>query len=121
MLLYILSLLTILFLSTGVNHKEGNQLNPLNSILQKFKEDDFIVLKLDIDINTIELPLAHQLLAGGVNGTYHRLIDQFYFEHHVHLSEIAYAWNESMVGTMKDSLDLFYGLRSKGIPAHFWP
>ena len=42
-------------------------MNPLNSILQKFKEDDFIVLKLDIDINTIELPLAHQLLAGGVN------------------------------------------------------
>jgi hypothetical protein len=106
----------------GVTNLEGDRLNPLNSILQKYNEDDFIVFKLDIDINSIEVPLAHQLLlAGGVNGTYHRLIDQFYFEHHVHMSEIAYAWNESMVGTIKESLDLFYGLRSKGIPAHFWP
>ena len=87
-------------------------MNPLNSILQKYKEDDFIVFKLDIDINSIELPLAQQLLAGGVNGTYHRLIDQFYFEHHVHLSEIVYAWNETMKGTIKDTLDLFYGLCS---------
>jgi len=109
------------YLFEGVNEKEGDRLNPLNSILQKYKEDDFIVFKLDIDINSIELPLAQQLLAGGVNGMYHRLIDQFYFEHHVHLSEIAYAWNETMEGTIKDTLDLLYGLRSKGITSHFWP
>ena len=106
----------------GVTNREGDRLNPLNSILQKYNEDDFIVFKLDFDINSIEVPLAHQLLlAGGANGTYHRLIDQFYFEHHVHMSEIAYAWNETMVGTIKNSLDLFYGLRSNGISAHFWP
>ena len=27
----------------------------------------------------------------------------------------------TMNGTIKDSLDLFAGLQSKGIPAHFWP
>jgi hypothetical protein len=70
---------------------------------------------------SIEMSLAHQLLEGGENGIYHRLIDQFYFEHHVHMAEIAYAWNETMDGTIKDSLDLFTGLREKGIPAHFWP
>jgi hypothetical protein len=52
---------------------------------------------------------------------YHRLVDQFYFEHYVHLKELAWSWRRSMNGTMKDSLDLFAGLRSKGIPAHFWP
>ena len=96
-------------------------MNPLNSILEQFDEDDFIVLKLDIDTSSIEVPLAHQLLLGGENGTYHRLVDQFYFEHHVHLGELAPYWGGSMNGTIKDSLDLFAGLRSKGIPAHFWP
>jgi len=105
----------------GVSAEDGNRLNPLHSILQKYNEDDFIVFKLDIDTTSIEMSLVHQLLEGGENGIYHRLIDQFYFEHHVHMSEIAYAWNETMDGTIKDSLDLFTGLREKGIPAHFWP
>lgn len=96
-------------------------MNPLNSILRDFDEDDFIVIKLDIDTSSIEVPLAKQLLEGGENGTYHRLIDQFYFENHVHLGELAGNWGGSMEGTVKDSLDLFYGLREKGIPAHFWP
>ena len=96
-------------------------MNPINSILESFDEDDFIVFKLDVDTATVEHPLAQQILNGGANGTYHRLIDQFYFEHHVHLLEIAPWWGKSMNGTIKDSLDLFYGLRSKGIPAHFWP
>jgi hypothetical protein len=105
----------------GVKPEEGNKMNPINSILESFDEDDFIVFKLDIDTATVEYPLALQILNGGVDGIYHRLIDQFYFEHHVHLQEIAPTWGRSMNGTIKDSLDLFYGLRSKGVPAHFWP
>ena len=44
-----------------------------------------------------------------------------YFEHHVHLDEIAPWWGCSMKETVQESLDLFDGLREKGIPAHFWP
>lgn len=96
-------------------------MNPLHSILSTFDEDDFIVIKLDIDTNFIELPLAQQLLAGGKDGIYHKIVDQFYFEHHVHLDELAPCWNSSMIGSIKDTLDLFYGLRKIGVPAHFWP
>ena len=110
-----------LVLSLGVNPEDGNKLNPINSILEKFDEDDFIVFKLDVDMAWVEYPLALQLLKGGANGTYHRLVDQFYFEHHVHLKELAPSWGRGLNGTIKDSLDLFYGLRSKGIPSHFWP
>lgn len=99
----------------------GHRLNPLDSILTKFNEDDFVVVKLDVDTSSIEVPLAKQLLNGGPDGIYHKLVDQFYFEHHVHLGELARWWSSSMNGTVKESLDLFYNLRRKGIPSHFWP
>ena len=109
------------WINVGVSAEVGGKLNPLHSILEKFSEDDLIVIKLDIDTSSIETPLAKQLLDGGPNGTYHLLVDQFYFEHHVHLGELAGAWGYSMNGTVKESLELFYSLREKGIPAHFWP
>jgi hypothetical protein len=49
-----------------VNHEEGAKMNPLHSILQNFNKDDFIVVKLDIDTADVEVPLAYQLLEGGV-------------------------------------------------------
>jgi len=109
------------WINVGVNHTVGHRLNPLHSILNHYNEDDFIVVKLDIDTSWIELPLAQQLLEGGKDGIYHKLVDQFYFEEHVHLGELASAWGKSMVGSIKNSLELFQGLRKKGIPAHYWP
>jgi len=108
------------WINVGVSSEEGGRLNPLHSILKQFDEDDFIVVKLDIDTNWIEVPLAMQLLEDK-DGVYHKLVDQFYFEHHVHLGELKSNWKSSMEGTVKDSLELFYGLREKGIPSHFWP
>ena len=94
-------------------------MNPLRTILKQFGEDDFIVLKLDIDTRSIEIPLVKQLLEDK-DGIYHKLIDQFYFEHHVHMAEMRQFWGGSMSGTVKESLELFRGLRENGIPSHFW-
>ena len=87
--------------------------------MKEFDEDDFIVLKLDIDSPDIELPLAKQILEDK-DGIYGKLIDQFYFENHVKIAEMRDIWGNETQGTVKDTLDLFYGLREKGIPAHFW-
>ena len=120
-------LFAIAYSFEGVSSERGDKMNPINSILAKFDEDNFIVFKLDIDKASIEIPLAQQLLNGGTNGIYHRLVDQFYFEHHVHIKEMRPFWGLQKNGkvhwngTIKDSLDLFHGLRSKGVPAHFWP
>jgi len=105
------------WINVGVNPEPGHPLNPLDMIANDFNEDDFIVIKLDVDHNSIELPLAQQLLNDDRFGP---LVDQFYFEHHVHLEEIAANWRQSMEGSVKDTLDLFSGLRQRGIPAHFW-
>jgi len=107
------------WINVGVTAEEGHKLNPLHSILKKFSPDDFIVVKLDIDTSFIEVPLANQLLED-TDGVYGKLIDQFYFEHHVHLGDVP-EWGNSRNGSIKDSFNLFRGLREKDIPAHFWP
>eukprot|EP00588_Corethron_pennatum_P001021 CAMPEP_0194288090 /NCGR_PEP_ID=MMETSP0169-20130528/36099_1 /TAXON_ID=218684 /ORGANISM="Corethron pennatum, Strain L29A3" /LENGTH=375 /DNA_ID=CAMNT_0039034995 /DNA_START=607 /DNA_END=1734 /DNA_ORIENTATION=+ len=108
------------WINVGVTKNKKGKLNPLHSIVKQYSEDDLIIVKLDIDTASIEVSLAHQLLQDKDN-VYHKLIDQFYFEHHVHQKELAPFWKLSMEGTIKDSFKLFHGLRKKGIPTHFWP
>ena len=80
-------------------------------------KDDFIVVKLDIDTSSVEVPLVYQLLQ---DECFVGLIDQFYFEHHVYLQELARWWGPSANGTVSESLCLFQSLRRKGIGAHSW-
>jgi len=106
------------WINVGVKTDPNDRLNPLKMILDQYNEDDLIVVKLDIDTPALELPLAHQLLT---DTRYHKLVDHFYFEHHVHMKEIAPWWGHSgMDGTVQDTLELFHGLRQKGIASHFW-
>ena len=113
------------WINVGVSAEEGHKLNPLHSIMKKFNKDDLIIVKLDVDTPSIEVALAHQLLEDKDDGIYSNklLIDQFNFEHHVHLSELAAKWKwNGMNKTIKDSFEfLFEGLRKRGIPAHSWP
>ena len=105
----------------GVSAKKaGDKLNPFHSVIKKFNEDDFVVVKLDIDTSSVEVPLVLQLLEDK-DGVYSKIIDQFYFEHHVHLGELENSWLSSMNGTVGESLELFSKLRQKGNPAHYWP
>jgi hypothetical protein len=105
------------WINVGVDKDPASSLNPLKMLLDNFNEDDFIVVKLDIDTASIELPLAQQLL----NDTaLHALVDQFYFEHHVFLKDLTPNWDGYMQGSVKDSLELFIGLREAGVAAHSW-
>jgi hypothetical protein len=105
------------WINVGVSPEMSSRNNPWNLVLNSYNEDDLIIVKLDVDTACVEVPLAHQLL----NDTrLHRLVDHFYFEHHVRLSELSSAWDSSMQGSVQDSLDLFHGLRQKGVPSHFW-
>ncbi|GKZ00289.1 hypothetical protein MPSEU_000981800 [Mayamaea pseudoterrestris] len=105
------------WINVGVESDPEGKMNPLRMLLEQFKEDDFVVIKLDIDTGWIEVPLAHQLLN---DDRYSKLVDQFYFEHHVWQLELAGDWGSSKEGSIKSSFDLFGGLRKKGIAAHYW-
>ena len=106
------------WINIGVSSEVGAKDNPLTLLLREYSEDDLIVVKLDIDTSFIETPLAHQILN---DDRFAKLIDHFYFEHHVHMKELAPNWMKSMNGTVEESLKLFSGLRRKGISAHYWP
>jgi hypothetical protein len=43
--------------STPVQHESNHRLNPLDSILRQCTEDDYVVVKLDIDTASIGLHL----------------------------------------------------------------
>lgn len=109
------------WINAGVNPTPGHALNPLDSILRKYNTDDFVVIKVDIDTADIEVPLVKQLLEDESLHASGPLVDQLYFEHHVKFKEMAPIWRSAMKGSLKDTFDLFHGLRQKGIPAHFWP
>lgn len=106
------------WINIGVDADPESKYNPLVSILQSFNRDDFVVVKLDIDTPHIEIPLAYQVMN---DPRLYNLIDQFYFEHHVHLAELAANWKTQMNNTIEASLELFNGIRKKGVAAHFWP
>ena len=102
--------------NVGVKSDPSSKFNPLNSILRRMREDDFIVIKLDIDTAAVELPLTRQLL----KEPFSKLVDQFYFEHHVRMKGLLYYWKKSAIGTLQESMDLFTHLRKSGIAAHSW-
>lgn len=74
-------------------------------------------MKLDIDSSWIEMPLVVQLLESPEIA---KLVDSFYFEHHVYYDEIAMNWKASMNGTLHSSVMLFHELRRRGVAAHSW-
>ena len=76
-----------------------------------------VVIKLDIDTSVIEVALTQQLLQ---NPELMKLVDAFYFEHHVRLAELSPYWGGSMSGSLYGSIKLFTDLRRAGIDAHSW-
>ncbi|KAL7568884.1 hypothetical protein ACA910_015532 [Epithemia clementina (nom. ined.)] len=104
--------------NVGVSANHTSSANPFKLLLENFDENDFVVVKLDIDTSAIEIPLAQMLLH---DKRLHKLVDCFYFEHHVFLKQLAPNWKLSMNGTLQESLELFAALRQKGIAAHYWP
>mmetsp|Transcript_22801 Transcript_22801/g.52481 ORF Transcript_22801/g.52481 Transcript_22801/m.52481 type:complete len:421 (+) Transcript_22801:94-1356(+) len=103
------------WINAGVSIEEGHALNPW-TLLDEFNEDDLVIVKLDIDTPQLEVPLAHQLLN---NPSLWNKVDHFYFEHHVRQEENNF-WKRAWDGSIKDTLELFHGLRKRGVSSHFW-
>mgnify|MGYP005846460549 CR=1 FL=1 len=104
------------WMNVGVAAETDSPLNPWNMLLENYSEDDLVIVKLDVDTPDLERQLAQQLLD---HPQLSKLIDHFYFEHHVNQQELARNWGPTKQ-SVKESLDLFKSLREKGVAAHFW-
>jgi hypothetical protein len=106
------------WINVGVETDPMGGNNPLKLLKDNFREDDFVIIKLDIDTPSVELALVQQLLQ---DDSLNRLVDSFYFEQHVYLGELAHYWRKrGMACSVQDSLELFAAMRKRGIPAHSW-
>eukprot|EP00970_Alexandrium_tamarense_P015796 scaffold5514_cov188-Alexandrium_tamarense.AAC.4 len=106
------------WINVGVDPRPCAKMNPFTMIANNFSPDDLIVVKLDIDTPEVESRLARQLRD---DPWILELVDQFYFEDHVHQLELAERWTGTMNGSVKRSLELMSEIRRKGVAAHYWP
>jgi hypothetical protein len=106
------------WINIGVSSDPESPYNPLYNILLKhYNEDDFVVVKLDIDTPSVEMELIMEMLE---DKRLHSLIDVFYFEHHALVAEMDEHWGDKVDGSIGFSLEVFQTLRKVGIPVHYW-
>ena len=82
---------------------------------------DFVVLKLDIDVEALEERIVLDLLD---DDDAVALVGDFYFEHHVEnavMGPLGWGPAGSHTHDVADSIHLFQALRRRGIRAHSWP
>lgn len=75
-------------------------------------------LKPDIDNASIENKLADQLRN---DANLLKMVDVFYYEHHVMQKELLGAWGKSANGSIGESLEMMADMRAKGVASHYWP
>eukprot|EP00316_Scyphosphaera_apsteinii_P005789 CAMPEP_0119303802 /NCGR_PEP_ID=MMETSP1333-20130426/5183_1 /TAXON_ID=418940 /ORGANISM="Scyphosphaera apsteinii, Strain RCC1455" /LENGTH=271 /DNA_ID=CAMNT_0007306569 /DNA_START=1 /DNA_END=813 /DNA_ORIENTATION=+ len=111
----------ISYFNVPVDPTPGAKHNPLRTLLAVASENDFVVLKIDIDVNPVEEALMEQVLG---SKALLAAIDEIYFEHHVRPSPMWHkGWHKTTKPTNKslaDSYQLFTTLRQAGIRAHAW-
>lgn len=103
------------FINVGV--EKMGKLNPWNILQSIAKEDDYVVVKLDIDKPILENEFMKQVLN---DKSISSLIDEMCFEMHVRVNEMIPYWG-LQPGELKDSYVLFTKLRQVGIRIHSWP
>ena len=109
------------FVNSGVLADPDSPDHPWNTLLGAARPSDYVIVKLDIDTPSIEMPLMRQLMA---SPALQDRVDEMYFEHHVLVPEMFSNWGQDtdkLTQKMSDSYDMFTKIRNMGIRMHSWP
>ena len=79
-------------------------------------QEDFVVVKVDIDTPAIELAIVEAIAARPELSS---LIDEIFFEYHFYFDGRYIGWTETH-NDVDDALRLMLRLRQAGVRAHFW-
>ena len=86
--------------------------------LSSVKEEDFVVVKLDIDNTEVELGIVDVIKKNA------RLIDEFFFEYHFYFDGLDFGWGDlsrlKSTHNVTTAVRLMTDLRRLGIRSHFW-
>ena len=107
---------------------------PWSVLARHAREEDLVVVKLDIDTLPIEEKLIHDLLHRKVRVAseprsplkpLHKLVDVFFYESHNTAPTMRAYWGKDVRGSglasgLNDSYALFSRLRELGVLAHSW-
>jgi hypothetical protein len=109
-----------LYYNQGVAAEAGSRWNPWRILKgMSVSSQDYVAVKLDIDVPEIEDSLIEQLMN---DDSIRQRVDEIFFEHHVNVKAMLPAWKTQKLSiTMKDSYRLFLALRRKGVRMHSWP
>ncbi|GBF93703.1 hypothetical protein Rsub_06806 [Raphidocelis subcapitata] len=91
----------------------------VNILKSLAKPGDFVVFKLDIDAAAVEIPILKALTE---DPEAVKLVDEFFFEHHVNFPPMRPYWGGTLdegIG-LAESMQLFLEIRKKGVRAHSW-
>ena len=110
----------IAYYNLPANATPGAKHNPWRTLRAVATQDDFVVVKIDIDNAPVEEALLEQLLADrALAGR----VDELFYEHHVRNTPMwHYGWKQNTVTshTLVHSYEVFSRLRELGIRAHSW-
>ena len=112
------------FYPRGVSADPASADNPLALIRRMCTPEDLVVFKLDIDTTNIELQLTRMLLG---DSQLLGLVDEFFFEHHIHFASNVMAMHGMGRRTMnkgnnlKSWVEMALPARRKGLRMHYWP
>mmetsp|Transcript_24518 Transcript_24518/g.55263 ORF Transcript_24518/g.55263 Transcript_24518/m.55263 type:complete len:235 (+) Transcript_24518:818-1522(+) len=93
----------------------------LRKLLETTKEEDFVVVKIDIDGGP-ELEIVEAIAA---RPELSRLVDELFFEYHFEYDGLDFGWEKDPGAiqrgkTVDDAVGLLRRLREAGVRSHFW-
>lgn len=110
-------LVKLSYFNVGVDPSPSALHHPWSILKALVEEEDFVVVKLDIDTASVEEELVLQLMR---DAQLCRLIDEFYFEHHTTGNPMMGYWRDEIGQDITDSYAMFAYLRELGVRAHSW-
>jgi hypothetical protein len=107
------------YFNIKASSEPNSKYNPLVVLQELCRVEDFVVLKIDIDNDKVEVELINLILQ---DPDLSAKIDELYFEHHTTLNPLnnIYWYLKQSAANITTSYELFTALRNRGIRAHSW-
>jgi hypothetical protein len=101
----------------NVGISDNGTFNPWRMLRALTNENDYVIVKLDVDTPHLENSLINQVVD---DKSIHTLIDELCFEHHTNVNEMIPFWGH-VPSKLQDTYTLFTKIRQLGIRMHSWP